>query len=113
MLGQLLLKRALRGSCSAGPPDAGDMCQMMVSQAEPGLASPIGAAWHAAVDVKKESSLHEGIICYIEATALQGYIERLLCDTANTSLPQLHWMHRGWSVLLNLITTLFRKGPLS
>ena len=66
---------------------------MIVSQAEPGL----GAAWHTAVDVRWEGSLHEDIICYIETTA----------PPPTTSLPQLNWMHPGWSVLLNLTTTLF------
>ena len=51
MLSQLSLKRALRGSCRAGPPNAGDMSQMKVSQ-----------GWvlaHAVMAGKWEASLHD------------------------------------------------------
>ena len=96
------LKHALRGSCSAAPPHAGDISQMMVSQAEAGLCA--GTLWW----VSREASLHDDI-CYTEATALQGFTEHLLCDTAHHKLATFE-LDAPWLVsVANLIATLFLK----
>ena len=50
MLSQLSLKRALRGSCRAGPPNAGDMSQMKMSQCWVLAHAVMAGKWEASLD---------------------------------------------------------------